>query len=51
MDLSFSSAYKLMKAINKLPQALQWALKLVTIKGNLVGVNRKHEEEEVELWM
>ena len=51
MDLSFSSAYKLMKAIDELPQASQWALKLVTIKGDLVGVNGKHEEEEVELWI
>jgi len=51
MDLSFSSAYKLMKSIDELPQASQWALKVVTVKGDLVGVNGKHEEEEVELWM
>jgi len=51
MDLSFSSTYKLMKLVDKLPQASQWALKVVTVKGDLVGVNGKHEEEEVELWM
>jgi len=40
-----------MKAINELPQASQWALKVVKVKGDLVGVNGKHKEEEVKLWM
>lgn len=40
-----------MKAIDELPQASQWALKMVTIKGNIVGINRTPEEEEVKLWM
>ncbi|KIK75774.1 hypothetical protein PAXRUDRAFT_18702 [Paxillus rubicundulus Ve08.2h10] len=48
---SFTNKYKLMQAINKLPQLSEWKLKGITIEGDLLGMDGQCQTEDVELWM
>ncbi|KAF8120405.1 hypothetical protein EV363DRAFT_1407675 [Boletus edulis] len=51
LNLSFTSKYALMKAVDKLPRSSEWKLKVLTVEGDLLRPDGQRETEEVELWL
>ncbi|KAG1751472.1 uncharacterized protein EDB91DRAFT_1234842 [Suillus paluster] len=50
-NMSFTSKYTLMKAIDQLPCGMEWQLKRISVEGNKLTNDQQCKTEELELWL